>query len=74
VLVEDDERCGRPKSTQSVVNIVSVVDLFKSDREIASRMVAETLNIPKTLVRRILKEDFGKNMLCACFVPHSLTV
>ena len=36
-------------------------------------MLAESLNIPKTVVLRILKEDLGKRKLCACFVPHSLT-
>ena len=36
-------------------------------------MIAESLNIPKTLVLRILKEDFGKRKSCERFVPHSLT-
>jgi hypothetical protein len=36
-------------------------------------MIAESLNLPKTVVRRILKEDLGKSKLCARFVPHSLT-
>jgi hypothetical protein len=36
-------------------------------------MIAEFLNIPKTVVLRILKEDLGKRKLCARFVPHSLT-
>jgi len=36
-------------------------------------MIAESLNIPKTVVLRILKEDMGKRKLCAHFVPHSLT-
>jgi len=34
-------------------------------------MMAESLNIPKTVVLQILKENLGK--LCARFVPHSLT-
>ena len=45
----------------------------KNDRRITSRMIAESLNIPKTVVPRILKEDLGKRKLCARFVPHSLT-
>jgi hypothetical protein len=58
-LVEEDERGGRPKSTRTEVNIVAVVaDLVKNDRQIASRMTAESLNIPKTVVIQILKEDF----------------
>jgi hypothetical protein len=71
-LVEDDGRGGRPKSTRTGVNIAAVADLVKSDRRIASRIIAEFLNIPKTVIR-ILKEDFGKRKLCAPFVPQSLT-
>jgi len=72
-LVEDDKRGGRPKSTRTEVNIAAVADLVKNDCQIASRMIAESLNIPKTVVLRILKEDFGKRKLCAHFVPHFLT-
>jgi hypothetical protein len=36
-------------------------------------MIEESLNIPKTVVLWILKEDLGKRKLCARFVPHSLT-
>jgi len=72
-LVEDDERGGRPKSTRSEVNIAAVADLVKNDHQIASRMIAESLNIPKTVVLWILKEDLGKKKLCALFVRRSLT-
>jgi histone-lysine N-methyltransferase SETMAR len=37
-------------------------------------VIAESLNIPKTVVLRILKEDLGKRKLCARSVPHSLTL
>jgi len=36
-------------------------------------LIAESSNIPKTLVLQILKEDLGKRKLCAPFVSHSLT-
>jgi hypothetical protein len=72
-LVEDDERGGRPKSTGTEVNIAAVADLVKNGRRSASRMIAESLNIPKTVVLRILKEDLRKRKLCSCFVPHFLT-
>ena len=36
-------------------------------------MIAESLNIPKTVVLQTLKKDLGRRKLCACFVPHSLT-
>jgi len=66
-LVEDDKRS---KSTRTPVNIAVVADLVKNDRRIASRMIAESLNIPKVVVLRILKEDLGNRKLCARFVPH----
>ena len=72
-LVEDDERGGRPKSTGTEVNIAAVADLVINERRIVSRMTAESLNVPKTLVLRILKEDLGKRKLCAGYVPRSLT-
>jgi len=72
-LVEDDERGVCPKSTWTKVNIAAVADLVKNDCQIASRMIAESLNIPKTIVLRILKEDLRKGKLCGHFVPPSLT-
>jgi hypothetical protein len=72
-LVEDDERGGRPKSTRTEANNAAVADLVKNDGQIASRMIADSLNIPKTVVFRIMKEDLGKRKSFARFVPHSLT-
>jgi len=59
--------------TQTEVNVATVADLVKNDHQIASRMIAESLNIPKSVVLQILKEDLGKRKLCAHFAPHSLT-
>ena len=36
-------------------------------------MITESLNIPKIVVLRLLKEDLGKRKLCARFVPLCLT-
>jgi hypothetical protein len=59
-MVEDDERGGRPKSTRTEVNISAVADLVKNNHGIASRMIAESLNILKTVILRSLKENLGK--------------
>ena len=59
--------------TRTDVNIAAVADLVKNDGQIASRIIADSLNIPKTIVLQILKEDLGKRRLRACFVSHSLT-
>jgi hypothetical protein len=69
--VEDEERGGHPKSTWTEVNINAVADLVKNDLQIASRMTAESLNIPKTIVLRILKENLGKRKLCVHILFHT---
>ena len=63
-LVEDDKRDGRLKSTRTEVNIAAVADLFKNDHGIASRMIAESLIVPKTVVLRNLKENLGEKVVC----------
>jgi hypothetical protein len=53
------ERGGRPKLTWIEVKIAAVAaHLLKNHHRITSRMMTETLNIPKTVVLRILKEDY----------------
>jgi hypothetical protein len=71
--MEDDKRNGCPKLTRTEVNIAAVADLVKNDHRIISRMIAESLNIPKTVVCQILKEELGKRKLCAHSVSLSLT-
>jgi len=44
---------------------VAVADLVKNDHQITSIMITESLNIPKTVVFQILKEDLGKRNLYA---------
>jgi len=62
-LVEYEEWGGCPKSTQTEGSIAALADLVKNDRQITSRMIAESLNFPKTVVLWILKEDLGKRKL-----------
>jgi hypothetical protein len=52
----DDKSDGHPKSTRTEVNIAA--DLVKNDHQITSRMITGSLNIPKTVVLWILKEEF----------------
>jgi hypothetical protein len=58
--VENDERGDRQKSTRTEVNITVVTGMLHKDRGIASRVIAESFNIPRTVFIRILKEDSGK--------------
>ena len=59
--------------TGTEANITAVAGLFENGCRIAPRMTAKSLNNPKTVVLRMLKEDLGKRKLCARFVPHCLT-
>jgi hypothetical protein len=43
-MVDDKERSGCPKSTQTEVNAADVADLVKNFQQISSRMIAEYLN------------------------------
>jgi len=66
-LVEDDERGGCPKSTRTEVNIAAVVDLVKNDRQIASRMITESLNIPENRSSSDSERGFGKEKAVCTF-------
>jgi hypothetical protein len=63
-VVEDEKRGGRPKSTRTDVNTADVAaDLIKNYRRIVSRIIAESVNIPKTVVLRIL---VARTQSCKC--------
>jgi hypothetical protein len=66
-LVTDDYRSGRPKSTRT--EIIIAADLVKNDRRIVSRMIAESLTIP----RRILKEDLSRKIFSCCRIMRPPT-
>jgi len=70
--VKDDERSGRPTTIRTDDNIAAVDKMFKEVRKVTSRLIADTLGIPKTVVLRILRGDFKKRKLCSRFVPHAL--
>ena len=47
--------------------------MVKEDRNVTSRLIADTLGIPKTVVLRILREDLKEWKLYSGFVPRALT-
>jgi hypothetical protein len=61
--VKDDEHSGWATTSRTDDNIAVVGKIFKEDRNVASRLVADTLDIPKTVVLRILREDLKKRKL-----------
>ena len=71
--MKDDESSGRPTTSRTDDNIAAVDKMVKEDRNVTSRLIADTLGIPKTVVLRTLREDLKKRKLCSRFVPHALT-
>ena len=65
-LVEGDEKGGCPKLTRTEVTIAAVADLVKNDHQIASRMIAGSLNIPKTSSLDF-ERRFGKGKVVCTF-------
>jgi hypothetical protein len=59
-LVENDERVDCPKLPRTEVSISFVADFLKNNRQIASRMIAESLRIPRAVFIRILEYNLGK--------------
>ena len=55
----------RELAVQNRFELAAVADLVKTHHQIASIMIAESLNIQKTVVLWILKEDLGKRELCS---------
>jgi histone-lysine N-methyltransferase SETMAR len=58
--VKDDERSCRPTTSQTDNNIAAVDKMVKEDQKVMSRLIIDTLSIPKTVVLWILREDVKK--------------
>jgi len=61
--VKDDERSGRPTTSRTYANIAAIDKMVKEDRNVTSRLIADTLSTPKTVVLRILREYLKKRKL-----------
>ena len=71
--VKDDERNGR-STRRTDDNIAAVDKMVKEDRNMTSRLIADTLGIPKTVVLRILREDLKKRNRPGTFGSKNSTV
>ncbi|CAN8003290.1 unnamed protein product [Ixodes hexagonus] len=71
--VNDDDRSGRPSTSQTDDSVQKVRQVLDKDRQLSVRMIAEECGIPKTIVHRILTEDLQMSKVCAKMVPKVLT-
>ena len=55
-------------------HVAAVDKMVKKDRKVSSRLIADTLGIPKTVVLPILKEDLKKRKRPGAFGKNNSTV
>lgn len=71
--VADEARSGRPSTSRDDNAIEKVRVLLNTDRRLSVRLIADQLDIPKSVVYRIVTEDFQMRKVCAKLVPKVLT-
>lgn len=70
--VDDDDRSGRPSTSKTDDTVQKVRQRLDQDRRMSVRMLAEEIGVPKSVVHRILTEDFNMRKVCAKMVPKVL--
>jgi histone-lysine N-methyltransferase SETMAR len=71
--VEDDERCGRPRTSTTPETIKAVEKIVMSDRRKKIREIAQDVRISNSSVWKILHEELKLNKICSRWVPHDLS-
>jgi len=71
--VKDDDRPGRPRTAVTEDNIEKERDVFRKDRRLGVRAVAEKVNLDRESVRRILREELNMKKVCAKMDPKLLS-
>ena len=72
-LNEGEQRSGRPSTTRRGDNTARVRELFRSDRRLTVKMIADEMNTNWETVRLILTEELGMRKICVKMVPRNLT-
>ena len=71
--VEDDPHSGQPSTSQTDEKVTRVRDLLNTDRQMTVQLLANTPNIPKTVVHRIVMDELNMRKVCTKLVPKLLT-
>lgn len=64
---------GRPSSTASTETIQKVSALVTEDSRLTCRLIASELNLPKSVVYRILADNLDLRNVYSVWVPHTLS-
>ena len=64
---------GRPHSDKREESIEAVSQLISADESVSLRHISQVLDLPLTMVSRIMKEDLQRIWMPTRWVPHTLT-
>jgi len=71
--VTDEGRSGRPATSRTEENIVTIRQIVRENRRLTVRNIAEQVNIDRETVRKILTGDLDMRKVCTKMVPKELT-
>jgi len=71
--VQDHPRSGRPMSLRTENNISRVFDFIRLEPKSSVRCIADSLQLGKDTVHRILTEELLFRKVCSVWIPHQLT-
>uniref|UniRef100_A0A1B6D8M0 Mos1 transposase HTH domain-containing protein n=1 Tax=Clastoptera arizonana TaxID=38151 RepID=A0A1B6D8M0_9HEMI len=72
--VEDEQRSGRPSTTQTDEDVNRVREFLNIDRRASLREISEELNLTYYNVREIVTSKLKKRKVCAKLVPPRLAL
>lgn len=71
--VEDEQRSGRPSTAHTSDNTEKVRAVLNSDRRLSVRLIADRVDLPKSIVHDIITTELQMRKICAKLVPKVLT-
>jgi hypothetical protein len=71
--VEDEQRSGLVSSSKTQRNVDAVMSVLNRDRRLTVRMIAEELELAKTVVHEIVTQELMMRKVCAKLVPKYLS-
>lgn len=71
--VEDEQRSGRPSTAHTLDNVAKVRAALNTDRRLSVRLIADKVELPKSIVHEIITTELQMRKICAKLVPKVLT-
>ena len=73
IRLKDGPRSGRPRSSMTRENIVTVSSFIEEDPRSSLRSLEAATGIPRETVRQILIAELELRKVCSTWIPHDLS-